>query len=120
MQQKVKYIPWVLGAILLVIIVISTNELFKQQTVNKLLQQTNDKLSQEQKVSEKIILSHQDSLVVYYNIEKQLAKKRRLRKDTIKVIHEEHSSNKVIILNDDVVSHVRAIGDIFRQYDSSN
>ena len=119
MHQKAKYIPWILGVILLIIVVISVNELFRAQTTNKILQVANDKLSQEQQISEKIILAHDDSLEIYHIIDKELAAKRVRRKDTLKTINEEHIKNKVIIINDDAVAHVSAIGDIFRQYDSS-
>lgn len=120
LTNKVKYIPWVLGAILLVIVVVSVNELFKQQTVNSILKNANNDLKIQQDISEDIIEAQNDSIANYQKELKKLSKVRKERKVTINKIDEERKENIIIIANDDAVAHVRAIGDIFRQYDSSN
>jgi len=119
MPQKAKYIPWILGAILLVIVVVSVNELFKQQTANKILQEANNALTEQQNISEDIILSHNDSLDIYNILAKELSDKRLSRKDTIKRINEEHVNNKTTITSDNAVAHIRAVSDIFRTYNSN-
>lgn len=115
-QNKVKYIPWILGAILLVITVVSVNELFKSQEANKILQTANKQLTEEQNALNDT-LDIKDAIIKDLRKErKEVAKRREERKEDLNEIDEEYEEIVRHITSDDTHADVRAVGNILRQH----
>lgn len=119
MTEKAKYIPWILAAILLVIVVVSVNELFKQQMVNGVLENANNTLKEQQDISADIIKAQDNSIADYQKEIEKVKKSRAKRSVIINRIDEERKKDANTIASDDAVTHVRAIANIFRTYDSN-
>lgn len=113
---KAKYIPWVLSALLIVILIVSVNQLYNNKLSNDLLKNANDSLTEKQKVSDKIIRLQNDSITSYHKQLKVIDKRREVRKEHSIEIKNTHAEEIKIIISDDAVADANAIADIYRTY----
>jgi hypothetical protein len=113
---KAKYIPWVLSALLIVILIVSVNQLYNNELSNSVLKNANDSLTEKQKESDKIIRSQNDSITSYHKQLKDIGKRREARKEHSIEIKNTHAEEIKIIISDDAVADANAIADIYRTY----
>lgn len=116
MAPKAKYIPWVLSALLIVILIVSVNQLYNNKLSNTILKNTNDSLTEKQKESDKMIRSQNDSIASYHEQIKEIGKRREVRKEHSIEIKNTHAEEIKIIISDDAIADANAIATIYRTY----
>lgn len=113
---KAKYIPWVLSALLIVILIVSVNQLYNNKLSNAVLKNANDSLTEKQKESDKIIEAQNDSIISYHKQLKEIGKRREVRKKRSIEIKNDHTEEVKDIISDDATADANAIADIYRTY----
>lgn len=116
MAPKAKYIPWVLSALLIVILIVSVNQLYNNKLSNSILKNANNSLTEKQKESDKMIRSQNDSIASYHKQIKEIGKRREVRKEHSIEIKNTHAEEIKIIISDDAVADANAIATIYRTY----
>jgi hypothetical protein len=113
---KAKYIPWVLSALLIVILIVSANQLYNNKLSNDILRNTNNSLAEKQKESDKIIEAQNDSIVSYHEQLKLIGKRKEVRKKRSIESKNDHTKEIKIIISDDAAADANAIAAIYRTY----
>ncbi len=116
MAPKAKYIPWVLALILLIIVVVSVNELFQTQSTNKILQTANNELTVQQEVLQDTIDSKDIYIKEIRKDREVIQERRKNREGEFEKIDEDYETVIHTIANDDDDAHFRAITGIIRQH----
>lgn len=111
-----KYIPWILSAILLILVIVSVNQLYKAKLTEDLLKVANDKLTEKQLKSESVIKAQNDSIRSYHIQLKEINKRREGRKARSNDLKKQHGKEIQNIVSDDAVTDANAIADIYRTY----
>lgn len=119
LNSKSKYIIGILVVVLLIITIISVNQLFNSKLNNDLLKIQNDKLSIEQKKQEFIIHIQSDSLEIFKKEIVKIKKRRSERKDVIIKLNKEEYENIKRIISDDAITDANAIANTFRTFNSN-